>query len=92
MERRAITTSTWVNEHPADRPGVARVFRAARERTVKGVTTTEVVYGLASLGRGSADAGRVLACRLAHSGSESAPRHTRDRTAGDGRWRVRGLS
>ena len=89
VERRAITTSTWVNEYLADWPGVAQVFRVARERTVKGVTTTQVVYGLSSLGRGAADAGRLLALCRAHWGIENGRHHTRDETFREDRCRVR---
>lgn len=89
VERRAITTCTWVNEYLAEWPGVAQVFRVERERTVKGVTTTEVVYGITSLDRAKADAGRVLALCRAHWGIENGLHHTRDETFREDRCRVR---
>jgi hypothetical protein len=36
------------------------VFRLTRERTAKGKTTVEVVYGITSLTRERADAARLL--------------------------------
>jgi len=89
VERRAITTSTWVNGYLADWPGVAQVFRVERERRVKGVTTTEVVYGITSLGRDRADAVRLLGLVRSHWGIENGLHHTRDVTFREDRCRVR---
>ena len=89
VERRTITTSTWVNEYLAAWPGVAQVFRVERERTVKGVTTVEVVYGITSLTRGRADATRLLGLVRAHWGIENGLHHVRDETLREDRCRVR---
>jgi hypothetical protein len=72
-----------------DWPGVAQVFRLVRERTVGGVTTTEVLYGLTSLGRGVADAAALLEYTRAHWGIENGLHHTRDETFREDRCRVR---
>lgn len=89
VERRTITTTTWVNEYLADWPGVAQVFRVERERRVKGVTTVEVVYGITSLTRDRADAARLLGLTRSHWGIENGLHHTRDETFREDRCRVR---
>ena len=89
VERRTITTSTWVNEYLADWPGVAQAFRVERERRVKGVRTVEVVYGITSLTRDRADAARLLGLIRSHWGIENGLHHTRDETLREDRCRVR---
>jgi hypothetical protein len=89
VERRTITTTTWLNEYLTDWPGVGQVFRLVRERTADGVRTAEVVYGITSLGRGSADAAAILEFTRAHWGVENGLHHTRDETFGEDRCRVR---
>jgi hypothetical protein len=89
VERRTITTSTWVNEYLADWPGVAQAFRVERVRAVRGVTTTEVVYGITSVPRSRAGAARLLALCRDHWGIESGLHHTRDETFREDRCRVR---
>jgi hypothetical protein len=86
---RTVTTSTCVNAYLADWPGVAQVFRVDRERRVKGVTTTEVVYGITSLGRDRADAARLLGLVRSHWGIENGLHHVRDETFREDRCRVR---
>lgn len=88
-ERRTITTSTWLGEYLDGWPGVAQVFRLVRERTDKGATTVEVVYGITSLGRVVADAGRVLRLSREHWGIENGLHYPRDETFGEDRCRVR---
>src|SRR5262249_26511261 len=77
-------TTTW-------RTGrrVGQVFRLARQRTVGGKTTEEVVYGLTSLSREEADAERLLDLGRAHWGIENGLHHTRDETFREDRGRVR---
>lgn len=89
VERRTITTTTWVNEYLAGWPGVAQAFRIERERRTKGVTTVEVVYGITSLTRDRADAARLLGLLRAHWGIENGLHHTRDETFREDRCRVR---
>lgn len=60
-----------------------------RERREKGATTTEMSYGLTSLTRGQADAGRLLGLTRAHWGIENGLHYTRDETLGEDRCRVR---
>jgi hypothetical protein len=88
-ERRTITTTTWLNEYLRDWPGVAQVFRLVRERTVRGATTVEVVYGLTSLDREKANASRLLELTRGHWGIENELHYTRDVTLGEDRCRVR---
>lgn len=89
VERRTITTTTWVNDYLAGWPGVAQAFRVERERTVRGVTTTEVVYGITSLPRGRAGAAVLLGYTRSHWGIENGLHHTRDETFREDRCRVR---
>ncbi len=88
VERRTITTTTWVNDYLAAWPGVAQAFRVERERRVRGVATVEVVYGITRLTRAAADATRPLGLVRAR-GIESGLHHTRDETLREDRCRVR---
>lgn len=89
MERRTITTSTWLNEYLSGWPRVGQVFRLVRERTVQGETTVEVVYGITSQSRLVADAARLLGQSRDHWGIENGSHHTRDETFREDRCRVR---
>jgi hypothetical protein len=89
VERRTITTTTWVNGYLSGWPGVAQAFRVERARTVRGVTTVEVVYGITSLTRERADAAALLGLIRSHWGIESGLHHTRDETFREDRCRVR---
>lgn len=89
LERRTITTTTWLNEYLGDWPGVAQVFRLERRRKVKGKVEVEVVYGITSLGELAADAGALLGYTRGHWGIENDLHHTRDVTLGEDRCRVR---
>jgi predicted transposase YbfD/YdcC len=88
VETRTLTTTTWLNEY-LDWPRVGQAFRLVRERRVKGQTTVEVVYGITSLSRHEADAGRLLGLTRAHWGIENRLHYTRDETLGEDRCRVR---
>ncbi|MBN9520603.1 ISAs1 family transposase [bacterium] len=89
VERRTITTTTWVNAYLTAWPGVAQAFRVERERTAEGVTTVEVVYGITSLTRATAGAARLLGLVRAHWGIENGLHHVRDETPREDRCRVR---
>jgi predicted transposase YbfD/YdcC len=89
VERRTITTTTWLNEYLSRWPGVAQVFRLERSRKVNGRVGTEVVYGITSLGEVAADAGMLLGYTRGHWGIENGLHHTRDVTSGEDRCRVR---
>lgn len=88
LERRTLTTTTALNAY-LDWPAVGQVFRLERERRMKGVATTEVVYGLTSLTRTQADAARLLALTRQHWGIENRLHYVRDVTLGEDRCRVR---
>jgi predicted transposase YbfD/YdcC len=89
VERRTITTTTWLNEYLSGWPGVAQVFRLERVRKVEGREDVEVVYGITSLSELAADAGALLGYTRGHWGIENGLHHTRDATLGEDRCRVR---
>ncbi len=60
-----------------------------RERTVRGVTTRETVYGITSLSADAADAARLLALTRGHWGIENGLHYKRDVTLGEDGSRVR---
>jgi predicted transposase YbfD/YdcC len=68
---------------------VGQVFRLERTRAAGGATTTEVVYGITSLTREQADAGRLLVLVRAHWEIENRLHYVRDETLGEDRCRVR---
>ena len=65
------------------------MFRLVRERTAGGATTTEVAYGVTSLTREQADAGRLLGLVRGHWGIENGLHGVRDGTWAEDRCRVR---
>ena len=89
VEKRTVTTSTWLNEYRSDWPGLAQVVRVERERRVGGESTVEVAYFITSLDRGRADAARLGALIRAHWGIENRLHHVRDVTFGEDASRVR---
>ena len=72
-----------------DWPGMAQVFRLARERTVKGQTAIEVAYGITSLPRNRADARHLLGLVRRHWSIENRLHYIRDVTLGEDACRVR---
>lgn len=88
IERRTLTCTAVLNAY-LDWPGVGQVFRLRRERTVGGRTTVEVVYGITSLTRAQADAGRLLGLVRQHWGIENRLHYVRDVTLGEDACRVR---
>jgi hypothetical protein len=89
IERRTVTTSTWLGEYLSGWPRVAQVFRLVRERTEQGTTTVQVVHGITSLGRVVGDADRLLGLSRDHWGIENGLHYPRDETFGEDRCRVR---
>jgi hypothetical protein len=71
VERRTVTTATLLNDY-WDCPGVGQVYGLRRERTVAGVTSVEDAYGISSLSRERADAGRLLELLRGHWGIENS--------------------
>jgi Transposase DDE domain len=72
-----------------DWPDVGQVFRLTRERTIGGVTTVEVVYGITSLTRERASASRLLDLVRGHWGIENGLHWVRDVVLGEDACRVR---
>lgn len=89
VEKRTVTTSTWLNAYRSDWPGLAQVVRVERERRIKGETTVEVAYYITSLGRDRAGAARLGELIRAHWGIENRLHYVRDVTFGEDASRVR---
>lgn len=89
VEKRTVTTSTWLNEYHRGWPKLAQVVRVERERRIKGETTVEVGYYITSLGRDRADAARLGTLIRSHWGIENRLHHVRDVTLGEDASRVR---
>lgn len=69
--------------------GLKQGFELTRERTEKGQTTVEVVYGMTSLSRERADAPRLLELAREHWGIENGSHYRRDVTLGEDASRIR---
>lgn len=88
-------STSQLNEDYLDFPGVRQCFKLTRTRTLRdratgtAKTTTQTVYGVTSLPREQADAGRLLAIVRAHWGIENKVFHVRDQTLGEDACRVR---
>jgi hypothetical protein len=87
-EYRRLASTTLLNGY-LDWPGVGQVFELERVRVVKGASEVQVVYGITSLGRDQADAGRLLGLARGHWGIENKLHYVRDETLGEDRCRVR---
>lgn len=70
-------------------PGLAQGFELVRERTEKGKTTVEVVYGITSLTPQQADAKYLLRLVRDHWRIENCLHYVRDVTLGEDACRVR---
>ena len=70
-------------------PGLSQGFELRRERTIKGQTTVEVVYGITSLHSEEADAARLLELVRDHWQIENCLHHVRDVTLREDACRVR---
>jgi Transposase DDE domain len=88
IERRTVRTTTLLNDY-LDWPQIGQVFWLRRERTVNGVTSVEDLYGISSLSRERADAGRFLELLREHWGIENSLHYVRDVTLGEDASRVR---
>lgn len=88
LERRTLTSTVALSGY-LDWPKAAQVFRLVRERTIHGETSSETVYGITSLGRGRADARRLLDLVRDHWRIENSVFYVRDVTLGEDHCRVR---
>jgi hypothetical protein len=88
LERRTLVSTTALNDY-AGWPGVAQCFRLERRRTLRGRTTTQVAYGITSLGPGLASAKRLLGLTRRHWRIENGLFWVRDVTLGEDACRVR---
>jgi predicted transposase YbfD/YdcC len=88
LEVRSIRT-TQILTRTQDFKGMKQGFELTRERTEKGVTTVEVVYGITSLSAQRADAKRLLELTRAHWGIENGSHHRRDVTLGEDASKIR---
>lgn len=70
-------------------PGLKQGFELTRRRTIQGVTTVEVIYGITSLAVEEADARRLLGLTRGHWGIENKLHYVRDVTLGEDSCRVR---
>jgi predicted transposase YbfD/YdcC len=69
--------------------GLKQGLRITRERTVKGKTTVEVVYGITSLSMKQANAATLLSLLRNHWRIENGLHYVRDVTLGEDACRVR---
>ncbi len=90
LERRTLVSTTSLCDGYVDWPGLRQAFKLTRERTRSGQTTTtsEIVYGITSLSRERADAGKLLKLMRQHWGVEMLF-WVRDVTFGEDACRVR---
>ena len=87
-EKRTLRTTTVLTLRQKW-AGMKQGFEITRERTIKGVTTVEVGYGITSLSEEKADAKRLLAVTRGHWGIENGLHYVRDVTMGEDKSRVR---
>jgi DDE family transposase len=88
VEKRTLRTTAVLTVHERWR-GLAQGFELRRERTVQGVTTVEIEYGITSLQPEQASAERLLALVRDHWRIENSLHYVRDVTLGEDACRVR---
>lgn len=88
IERRSLRTTPSLTCSPKWK-GARQGFELVRERTLRGVTTREVVYGITSLSPEAATASRLLTLLRDHWKIENTLHYVRDVTLGEDRCRVR---
>ena len=88
VEKRTLRVTTILTKQQ-DWAGLKQGFELRRERTEKGKTTVEVVYGITSLAPDRADAERLLGLARGHWGIENGLHHRRDVTLGEDASRTR---
>lgn len=87
-EKRTVRTTTILTMQQKW-AGLKQGIEITRERTVKGETTVEVVYGITSLSEQKANAERLLELTRGHWGIENGLHHVRDVTLKEDASRVR---
>ena len=88
IEKRTLRATPILTAH--DRwPGLKHGFRVTHERTVRGVTTTEVSHGITSRPVERADARALLGWLRSHWRIENQSHYVRDVTLGENACRVR---
>jgi hypothetical protein len=89
-EKRTLEVTTWLAEYlDPDWPSCRQVFRLKRERRMGEKLETEVVFGIASLGRERAGAAELLELTRGHWGIENGLHGRRDVTLREDACRVR---
>ena len=88
IEKRTLPTTTILTKGQ-DWAGLKQGFEITRERTIKGVTTVEVVHGISILSPERADAKRLLELNRGHWGIENRLHYVRDVTMGEDASRIR---
>ena len=88
IEKRTLRTTTILTKGQ-EWAGLKQGFEITRERTIKGVTTVEVVHGISSLSPERADAKRLLELNRGHWGIENRLHYVRDVTMGEDASRIR---
>jgi predicted transposase YbfD/YdcC len=89
VEVRELTSTTLLAGYLEGWADACQVFRLKRVRVLKGKRTEETVYGITSLSRQEADAGRLLELVRGHWGIENGLHWVRDVTLGEDKCRVR---
>jgi predicted transposase YbfD/YdcC len=88
LEVRTLRTTTILTCHERW-AGLAQGFEVTRERTIRGVTTVEVGYGITSLSAQAATASDLLRHLRDHWKIENQLHYVRDVTLGEDACRVR---
>lgn len=88
IETRTLTRDVALQGY-VDWPDLAQAFKLVRQRTLRGKTSTETVYGITSLPPERADAETLLRLTRQHWGIENRVFYVRDVTLGEDRCRVR---
>jgi len=88
LEQRTLRTTSILTLHQKW-AGLKQGFELKRQRTIKGQTTEEVVYGITSLDLQEANAKRLLELTRGHWGIENKLHYVRDVTFGEDGCRVR---
>ena len=88
IETRMLTSTNALVDY-VDWPEMAQAFKLVRQRTLRGVTTTETAYGITSMPRERADADALLRLTRQHWGIENRVFYVRDVTMGEDHCRVR---